>query len=101
MSPLLPLWFPTSLKKSVIIPVPKNGKPSCLNDYRPVALTSTVKKVLERILKNHICSSIPATLDPIQFANRMYISTAVKLWTCDRPTYQTFNTLLQDPAYSL
>ncbi len=33
---------PTSFKKSVIIPVPKNSKPSCLNDYRPVALTSTV-----------------------------------------------------------
>ncbi len=37
---------PTSFKKSVIIPVPKNSKPSCLNDYRPVALTSTVMKVL-------------------------------------------------------
>ncbi len=31
---------PTLFKKSVIIPVPKNSKPSCLNDYRPVALTS-------------------------------------------------------------
>ncbi len=58
---------PTSFKKSVIIPVPKNSKPSCLNDYRPVALTSTVMKVFERLLKNHICSSIPVTLDPLQF----------------------------------
>ncbi len=41
----------TSFKKSVIIPVPKNSKPSCLNDYRPVALTSTVMKVFERLLK--------------------------------------------------
>ncbi len=46
-------------KKSVIIRVPKNNKPSCLNDYRPVALTSIVMKVFERIVKNHICSSIP------------------------------------------
>ncbi len=59
---------PTSFKESVIIPVPKNSKPSCLNDYRPVALTSTVMKVFERLLKKHICSSIPATLDPLQFA---------------------------------
>ncbi len=43
--------IPTSFKKSVIIPVPKNSKPSCLNDYRPVALTSTVMKVFERLLK--------------------------------------------------
>ncbi len=57
---------PTSFKKSVIIPVPKNSKPSCLNDYRPVALTSTVMKVFERLLKKNICSSIPATLDPLQ-----------------------------------
>ncbi len=42
---------PTSFKKSVIIPVPKNSKPSCLNDYRPVALTPTVMKVFERLKK--------------------------------------------------
>ncbi len=63
MSPLLP-----SFKKSIIIPVPKNNKPSCLNDYRPVALTSIVMKVFERLVKSHICSSIPVTLDPLQFA---------------------------------
>ncbi len=66
---------PTSFKKSVIIPVSKNSKPSCLNDYRPVALTSIVMKVFERLLKNHIYSSIPATLDPLQFAYRTNIST--------------------------
>ncbi len=48
---------PTSFKKSVIIPVPKNSKPSCLNDYRPVALTSTVMEVFERLLKKVFCSS--------------------------------------------
>ncbi len=56
--------IPTSFKKSVITPVPKNNKPSCLNDYRPVALTSIVMKVFERLVKNHICSTIPVTLDP-------------------------------------
>ncbi len=66
---------PTSFKKSVIIPVPKNSKPSCLNDYRPVALTSIVMKVFERLLKNHICSSIPVTLDPLQLAYRSNRST--------------------------
>ncbi len=75
MSPLLPLWFPPPLKKSVIIPVPKNNKPSCLNDYRPVALTSIVMKVFERLVKSHICSSIPVTLDPLQFAYRPNRST--------------------------
>ncbi len=54
---------PTSFKKSVITPVPKNNKPSCLNDYQ-VALTSIVMKVFETLVKNHICSSIPVTLNP-------------------------------------
>ncbi len=64
---------PTPFKKSVIIPVPKNSKPSCLNDYRPVALT--VMKVFERLLKRYICFFIPATLDPLQFAYRPNRST--------------------------
>ncbi len=37
---------PTSFKKYIIIPVPKNSKPSCLKDYRPVALTSIVMRFL-------------------------------------------------------
>ncbi len=66
---------PTSFKKSIIIPVPKNNKPSCLNDYRPVALTSIVMKVFESLVKSHISSSIPVTLDPPQFAYRPNRST--------------------------
>ncbi len=66
---------PTSFKKSIIIPVPKNNKPSCLNDYRPVALTSIVMKVFERLVKSHISSSIPVTLDPLQCAYRPNRST--------------------------
>ncbi len=55
--------------------MPKNNKPSCLNDYRPVALTSIVMKVLERVVKKNICSFIPATLDPLQFDFRPNRST--------------------------
>ncbi len=41
----------------------------------PFALTSIVMKVFERLLTNHICSSSPATLDPLQFAYRPNRST--------------------------
>ncbi len=46
----------------------------CLRTVNPLAwmtiiqLPSIVMKVFERLLKNHICSSIPVTLDPLQFA---------------------------------
>ncbi len=76
MSPSLPLWFPPPLKKAVILPVPKNNKPSCLNDYRPVALTSKVMKAFERLVKKkRIFSSIPVTLDPLHLAYRPNRST--------------------------
>ncbi len=38
-------------------------------------LTHTLTQVFERLLKKHICSSIPATLDPLQFAYRPNRST--------------------------
>ncbi len=40
-----------------------------------VALTSIVMKVFERLVKSHISSSIPVTLDPLQFAYRSNRST--------------------------
>ncbi len=36
-------------------------------------------KIFERLLKNHICSSIPAALDPLQFAYRPNRSTDVAI----------------------
>ncbi len=57
-------------KTKSVIPVPMNNKPSCLNDYHPVALTSIFMNGFERLVKKHICSSIPVTLDPLQFFYR-------------------------------
>jgi hypothetical protein len=33
--------IPTCFKQTTIVPVPKNTKATCLNDYLPLALTST------------------------------------------------------------
>ena len=46
---------PSVWKHSVLCPVPKNNKPSTLNDYRPVALTSVVMKSFEKVVSyNHM-----------------------------------------------
>ena len=50
---------------ATIVPVPKNVKVTELNDYRLVALTSVI---IERLVKDHITSTLPVTLDPLQFA---------------------------------
>ena len=66
---------PFCFKSSTIIPVPKQSAATCLNDYRPVALTPLPAKCLERLVKKHISSIIPASFDPYQFAYRQNRST--------------------------
>ena len=48
---------------------------SKLSDYRPVALTSVIMKCFERLVKDHFPATLPATLDPLQFAYRPTMST--------------------------
>ncbi|KAK1787220.1 hypothetical protein P4O66_017078, partial [Electrophorus voltai] len=66
---------PSSFKRSTIVPVPKKPQPSDLNDYRPVALTSVVMKCFEKLDRDFITSSLPASMDPLQFAYRYNRST--------------------------
>ena len=60
----------TCFKQTTIVHVPKNTKATCLNDYRPVALTSVAMKCFEMLVMAHINTFIPETLDPLQFAYR-------------------------------
>ena len=61
---------PTLWKTSCIVPVPKKNRPSELNDYRPVALTSQLMKTLERLLLNLLRPQVQHAQDPLQFAYR-------------------------------
>ena len=42
--------IPDSWKAATICPVPKRSRPSTLNDYRPIALTSVLMKCLEKLV---------------------------------------------------
>ena len=55
---------------STIVPFPKKAKVTELNYYRPVALISVIMKCFDRLVKDHITSTLPVTLDPLQFAYR-------------------------------
>ncbi|KAI5098276.1 gastrula zinc finger protein XlCGF28.1-like [Silurus meridionalis] len=59
---------PTCLKTTTIVPVPKQSTVSCLNNYRPIALTPIVMKCFERLIMRHIKTQLPPSLDPMQFA---------------------------------
>ena len=51
-------------------PIPQKTKVSSLDDYRAVARSSVVMKVLERLVLRHMLSTIMEKWDPIQFAYR-------------------------------
>jgi hypothetical protein len=66
---------PTCFKQTTIVPVPKNTKVTCLNDYRPVALTSVARMCFESLVMAHIKTMITETLDPLKFTYRPNRST--------------------------
>jgi hypothetical protein len=53
---------PTCFKMATIVPVPKKAKITELNDS---PLTSVIRKCFERLVKDHITSTLPDTLDPL------------------------------------
>ncbi len=57
------------------MPIPKKNKITCLNDWRPVAQTPIFSKCFEKLIRDYICSVLPASLDPLQFAYRSNRST--------------------------
>jgi hypothetical protein len=60
---------------ATIVPVPKKAKITELNDYRPIALTVVIMKCFERLVNDHITSTLTATVNPLQFAYRPNRST--------------------------
>uniref|UniRef100_A0A669F608 Reverse transcriptase domain-containing protein n=1 Tax=Oreochromis niloticus TaxID=8128 RepID=A0A669F608_ORENI len=66
---------PSCFKAATIVPIPKQLNVSCLNDFRPVALTPIPAKCLERLVIKHIRAACPPPLDSHQFAYRKNRST--------------------------
>ncbi|KAI3367345.1 hypothetical protein L3Q82_026165, partial [Scortum barcoo] len=59
---LLQSVVPTCFKETIIVPVPKKTKILSLNDYRPVALTSTIMKCFERSTEDAIALTLHTAL---------------------------------------
>jgi hypothetical protein len=55
--------IPTCFKQTTIVPVPKNAKVTCLNDYHPVELTYVAMTFFERLVMAHINTIIPDTME--------------------------------------
>ena len=89
------LWSPQHMLQEIHhcsgVLLHENASQARLNDYHLVALTSVVIKCFERPVKDHICSSLPITVDPLQFAFRPN--------TC-RSTDSSISRVVHDPTPS-
>ena len=56
--------IPDIWKHSCVIPVPKKPVISCMNDLRPVALTSIPMKICERLFKEWLSAFVEDYIDP-------------------------------------
>ena len=66
---------PTTWKTACIVPVPKRLVIWSMNDLRPVALTSAVMKVCERVVLCKLEKLLKGYIDPLQFVYRKNRST--------------------------
>ena len=70
--------FPDCLKNSRVIPVPKGGDSSNVNNFRPISLLSTYSKIFEKFMYVHFqnyltCNKI---ISPCQYGFQRGISTS-------------------------
>ena len=79
---------PKCFKKSVIVPVPKKPNAKELKEFRPVALTSVVMKIFERLVLKQMNELFPADFDQYQFAYRNNRSTDDAIDCCLQYTLQ-------------
>ena len=56
--------IPDILKTSNITPIHKGGSRQLAKNYRPIALTSHLIKIFEKILRKHIYSTVHRTAGP-------------------------------------
>ena len=47
--------FPDLFKLAKVVPVPKGGDPSDINNYRPVSVLSVFSKIYERVVHRQLC----------------------------------------------
>jgi len=91
-------YWPTSLKRTQIIMIPKPGKhPTDVSSYRPISLLPIISKVLEKLILKRINKDMnPQDWIPYhQFGFRQVHSTVQQ---CHRIT-DTINKALEDQQY--
>ncbi|CAB3258559.1 unnamed protein product [Arctia plantaginis] len=69
--------FPRALKRSVVIPIFKNGDKGKVGNYRPISILPALSKILERVLNNYLTDFLDANniISKNQYGFRKGLST--------------------------
>ena len=86
--------IPNVLKSANIVPIHKGGSKGEAKNYRPVALTSHIIKIFEKVLRNHIVSHLEENrlLNPSQHGFRAGRSCLSQLLS----HFETITKILED-----
>ena len=85
--------FPTSWTQSLLIPIAKPGKPEDIkSSYRPIALTSSLCKLLEKIINARLVHTLESSnfFSPYQYGFRKARSTIDPLTKIQTDIYRSF-----------
>ena len=85
--------LPSVWKEATVVPLAKPGKdPHLVASYRPIALTSQVGKLMERMVANRLVPVLESSdfLSPFQFGFRRLLSTSVPLLKFDYDIREAF-----------
>lgn len=86
--------FPNDLKRSVVIPIFKNGSKTCITNYRPISILPTLAKIVEKIMKQQIVEYLENMqfFFPSQFGFRSGLGTEDALEKLSSNIYTSLNT---------
>ena len=93
--------FPEAWRTAIVIPLPKPGKPhTSALDFRPIALTSCLCKLLEKMVNIRLMSFLESNrlLDDIQFGFRPNRSTTDNLVSLEHDLFTAFERKLHTIA---
>jgi hypothetical protein len=82
--------FPSMLKFSSIIPIPKSGSPSIISNYRPISILSYIAKIFESLVLNAIQPTVNSILDEEQHGFRPRRSTTTCNLVFSNYIYESF-----------
>lgn len=67
--------LPTLWRHAIVVPIPKVRNPQSADDFRPLAVTCTVCKLMERHVKTLIEHAAPDAVPPFQYAFEVGVGT--------------------------